>query len=72
MFHCGHQLECQLACIASGKNSVADFDVFDARKIQSVLVIRTMFVSLCFFEENVLITSRPYECSYNQKNYLVF
>src|SRR5262252_5452434 len=28
--------------------------------------------SLCFFEKNVLITSGPYECSYNQRNYLVF
>ena len=27
---------------------------------------------LCFSEKNVLITSGAYECSYNQRNYLVF
>src|SRR6185295_13270518 len=40
--------------------------------IQSALVIRTTFVPLCFSEKNVLITSEAYECSYNQRNYLVF
>src|SRR5688572_7432863 len=41
-------------------------------EIQSALVIRTTFVPLCFSEKNVLVTSRSYECSYNQRNYLVF
>ena len=41
-------------------------------KLQSALVIRTTFVPLCFFEKNVLIASRTYECSYSQRNYLVF
>ena len=27
---------------------------------------------LCFSERNVLITSGTYECSYSQRNYLVF
>src|SRR6185295_7320566 len=40
--------------------------------VQSSLVIRTTFVPLCFSEKNVLITSEAYECSYNQRNYLVF
>ena len=40
--------------------------------IQSALVIRTMFVPLCFSERNVLIASGTYECSYSQRNYLVF
>ena len=40
--------------------------------IQSALVIRTTFVLLCFSEKNVLITSGAYECSYSQRNYLVF
>ena len=40
--------------------------------VQSALVIRTTFVPLCFSEGNVLITSGTYECSYNQRNYLVF
>src|SRR6185312_15163978 len=31
-----------------------------------------MFVPLCFSGRNVLITSGTYECSYNQRNYLVF
>src|SRR6185295_16700729 len=31
--------------------------------IQSVLVIRTTFVPLCFSKKNVLITSGAYECS---------
>jgi hypothetical protein len=39
---------------------------------QSALVIRTTFVPLCFSEKNVLITSGSYECSYNERNYLVF
>ena len=39
--------------------------------IQSALVIRTTFVPLWFSEKNVLITSGTYECSYNQRNYLV-
>src|SRR5262252_1516630 len=43
-----------------------------ATLIQSALVIRTTFVPLCFSERNVLITSGPYKCSYNQRNYLVF
>ena len=42
------------------------------RDIQSTLVIRTTFVPLCFFEKNVLIASGTYECSYIQRNYLVF
>ena len=41
-------------------------------QIQSALVIRTTFVPLCFSERNVLITSATYECSYSQRNYLVF
>ena len=41
-------------------------------KVQSALVIRTTFVPLCFSERNVLITSGIYECSYSQRNYLVF
>ena len=40
--------------------------------IQSALVIRTTFVPLCFSEENALIASGSYECSYSQRNYLVF
>ena len=40
--------------------------------IQSALVIRTTFVPLCFFKRNVLIASDTYECSYSQRNYLVF
>ena len=28
--------------------------------------------TLCFFKENIFITSGSYECSYNQRNYLVF
>src|SRR6185295_9681117 len=40
--------------------------------VQSALVIRTTFVSLCFSKKNVLITSGAYKCSYNQRNYLVF
>ena len=40
--------------------------------IQSALVIRTTFVPLCFSERNVLIASGTYECSYSQRNYLVF
>ena len=28
--------------------------------------------SLCFSKKNVLITSGPYECSYNQRSYVVF
>ena len=41
-------------------------------QIQSALVIRTTFVPLCFFEKNVLIFSGSYECSYSQRNYIVF
>ena len=44
----------------------------DNANVQSALVIRTTFVLLCFSEGNVLITSGTYECSYNQRNYLVF
>ena len=40
--------------------------------VQSALVIRTMFVPLCFSEENVLIDSGTYGCSYSQRSYLVF
>src|SRR5690349_1957949 len=40
--------------------------------IQSALVIRTTFVPLCFSTRNVLIASGTYECSYSQRNYLVF
>ena len=40
--------------------------------VQSALVIRTTFVPLCFCEQNVLIISESYECSYNQRNHLVF
>src|ERR1043165_1900238 len=40
--------------------------------IQSALVIRTTFVPLCFSERNVLIASGTYECSFSQRNYLVF
>ena len=40
--------------------------------VQSALVIRTTFVPLCFSERNVLIASGTYECSYSQRNYLVF
>src|ERR1043166_5848220 len=42
-----------------------------ASTIQSALVIRTTFVPLCFSERN-LIASGTYECSYSQRNYLVF
>src|SRR6185295_11988028 len=48
------------------KNNALPFEV------QSALVIRTTFVPLCFSKKNVLITSGAYECSYNQRNYLVF
>ena len=41
-------------------------------KVQSALVIRTTFVPLCFSEQNVLIASGTYKCSYSQRNYLVF
>ena len=41
-------------------------------QIQSALFIRTTFIPLCVFEKNVLITSGTYECSYSQRNYLVF
>ena len=41
-------------------------------ELQSALVIRTTFVPLCFSERNVLIASGTYECSYSQRNYLVF
>ena len=46
--------------------------VISGLTVQSALVIRTMFVPLCFSERNVLITSSTYECSYSQRNYLVF
>ena len=40
-------------------------------QVQKALIIRTLFVSLCFFKKNVFITSSSYKCSFNQKNYLV-
>ena len=42
------------------------------KKLQSALVIRTLFVPLCFSEKNVLLTSGSYKCSYSQRNHLVF
>ena len=56
-------------------NNVLDGESREGKRkknVQSALVIRTTFVPLCFSEGNVLITSSTYECSYNQRNYLVF
>src|ERR671926_461955 len=57
---------------SAAKINLSLFEDHAVPSIQSALVIRTTFVPLCFFEKNVLITSGTYECSYNQRNYLVF
>ena len=37
-----------------------------------IVKVRMIAPPLCFSERNVLIASGTYECSYSQRNYLVF